>query len=534
MGPLDKHVSTRQHTPADTHTHTHTDRSKTMLSHVLRPAAKHTARAPRSALARTSTKARFSTDSGAGVSTPTVIKTLPSGMKLAIDPTPSYFSALGFYVTAGSRYENTYGLTGSSHILDKLSFKSTEKYSAKDMADSLNKLGGNYMCASSREAMLYQASVFNPDVEKMFELLAQTVTRPNLTDEEINEQLISAEYELNEIWLQSDLILPEIFQQVAYNKANLGCPLLCPLNDLSSINRDQLLKYRDIFYRPENLVLAFSGVDEKLADELVAKYLPDSTTSTAGSSKLIKEPALYTGGEFSLPIPEGIEYRGEEFHHIYVGFEGVDISSEDVYKLAVLQMLIGGGGSFSAGGPGKGMYSRAYTRVLNQYGFVESCKSFIHNFTDSGLFGLSLSCVPQADRVMAELVGYELNLLMSRDIGKGGISEHEVSRAKNQLKSSLMMNLESKMVQLEDMGRQVQIYGKRVDVLEMCDKINQVTRDDLIVMAEKIFTGSEPTIVVQGDREAFGDIRGMLGRYGLGQSAPAEKEKDQPKSRGWF
>lgn len=472
----------------------------------------------------------------ASVSTPTVIKTLGSGVQVAIDPTPSYFSALGVYVTAGSRYEGTYGLTGCSHILDKLSFKSTANHSAKAMADALNRLGGNYMCASSREAMLYQASVFNPDVENMFELLAQTVSEPRLSDEEISEQLISAEYELNEIWLQSDLILPELFQQVAYSNANLGCPLLCPQDKLSSLNRAQLLKYRDTFYRPENIVVAFSGVDEKTADQLVAKYLPYSGSS-ASPSQLIKEPARYTGGEFSLPVPEGIEYRGEEFHHIYVGFEGVDISSEDVYKLAVLQMLIGGGGSFSAGGPGKGMYSRAYTRVLNQYGFVESCKSFIHNFTDSGLFGLSLSCVPQADRVMAELIGYELNLLMSRDIGKGGISEHEVSRAKNQLKSSLMMNLESKMVQLEDMGRQVQIYGKRVDVLEMCAKINQVTRDDLIVMAEKIFTGSEPTIVVQGDREAFGDIRGMLARYGLGKTASASAEKKDnttSRSRGWF
>lgn len=466
------------------------------------------------------------------VSTPTIIKELPNGIKLAIDPTPSYFSALGFYVTAGSRYEKTYGLTGCSHILDKLSFKSTEKYSLDEMADSLNKLGGNYMCASSREAMIYQASVFNHDVEKMFELLAQTVTKPNLLDDEINEQLVSAEYELNEIWLQSDLILPEIFQQVAYDHSNLGCPLLCPTGSLGSINREKLLQYRDIFYKPENLVIAFSGVDEKMADELVGKYMPRNDIIKS-ESKLIREPALYTGGEFSLPIPKGLEYRGEEFHHIYVGFEGVDIQSEDVYKLAVLQMLIGGGGSFSAGGPGKGMYSRAYTRVLNQYGFVESCKSFIHNFTDSGLFGISLSCVPQADRVMSELVGYEFNLLMSRDIGKGGISENEVSRAKNQLKSSLMMNLESKMVQLEDMGRQVQIYGKRVDVLEMCNKIDQITRNDLIQIAEKIFTGSEPTIVVQGDREAFGDIRGMLSRYGLGKSTQGEGKKEDPK-RGWF
>lgn len=486
---------------------------------------------PRTSLNFINTSKKFYSSSKPN--TPTIIETLPNGIKLAIDPTPSYFSSLGFYISGGSRYEKTYGLTGCSHLLDKLSFKSTENFTAKEMSDSLNKLGGNYICASSREAMIYQASVFNNDVEKMFHLLSETVTKPILSNDEIMEQLINAEYELSEIWLQSDLILPELFQQVAYGHSNLGCPLLAPAAELENINRDKLLKYRNLFYNPENLVIAFSGVDETTVLKLVEKYLIDFKTKNLNNDKLIKESALYTGGEMSLPIPQGLEYRGEEFHNIYLGFEGVDIQSEDVYKLAVLQMLIGGGGSFSAGGPGKGMYSRAYTRVLNQYGFVESCKSFIHNYTDSGLFGISLACVPQADRVMAELIGYEFNLLMSRDVSKGGISEHEVSRAKNQLKSSLMMNLESKMVQLEDMGRQVQIYGKRIDVLEMCEKIEKISRNDLIKISENIFTNSDPTIVIQGDRESYGDIRGTLSKFGIGKSVITEEEK-KPKSRKWM
>lgn len=463
---------------------------------------------------------------------PVIIDTLSNGIKLAVDPTPSYFSAIGFYVNAGSRYEKTYDLTGCSHIMDKMSFKSTENFTLDEMNEQLNKLGGNYMCSSSRESMIYQASTFNDDVDKMFSILSETVTKPKILKSELDEQLLGTEYELNEIWNQSDLILPEIFQQVAYNNSNLGNPLLCPFDKLLKINRDSLIKYRKLFYNPENLVIAFSGVDYNKASKLIETYLSDFRSNNL--EKIIKEKALYTGGEFSLPIPEGLNYRGEEFHHIHVGFEGLSIESNDIYKLAVLQMLIGGGGSFSAGGPGKGMYSRAYTRVLNQYGFVENCKSFIHNFTDSGLFGISLACVPQANRVMAELVGYELNLLMSKDIGKGGISEQEVSRAKNQLKSSLMMNLESKMVQLEDMGRQVQIYGKRIDVLEMCEKINNVNRNDVINIAEKIFTSSEPTIVVQGDRESFGDIKGMLTKYGLGKKIDNSSKTETKKSSKWF
>ncbi|GMM30414.1 mitochondrial-processing protease subunit alpha [Martiniozyma asiatica (nom. inval.)] len=458
----------------------------------------------------------------------TVISRLSNGIKLAVDPTPSYFSAVGLYVGAGSRFESRYNLTGCSHLMDKLSFKSTEKFSSKEMSDSLNKLGGNFMCSSSRESMIYQASIFNNDVEKMFELLTQTVFKPNLTEDEVSQQILAAQYELDELWMQSDLILPELFQQTAYNSKNLGSPLLCPMDQLKNISLDKLQKYRDLFYRPDNLVVGFSGISIEKANELTEKYLGNLIAPKIDLP--IKDKAEYTGGEFSLPYPQGINHL-EEFHHIYVGFEGVPITSDDVYKLAILQMLIGSGGSFSAGGPGKGMYSRAYTRILNQYGFVESCKSFIHNYADSGLLGISLSCVPQADRVMGELVAYELNLLMSHDIGKGGISEQEVSRAKNQLKSSLMMNLESKMVQLEDMGRQVQTYGRKVDVLEMCKKIDEISRMDLIDTAQKIFTGSKPTVVIQGDRKAFGDVDAMFDRYGLGKK---DQTSQTSKSRTWW
>ncbi|ODV86970.1 hypothetical protein CANARDRAFT_27312 [[Candida] arabinofermentans NRRL YB-2248] len=460
----------------------------------------------------------------------TKIKTLPNGIKLVVDETPSYFSAIGMYVNAGSRFEDRYGLTGCSHLIDKMAFKSTENYTQAKMLENLNHLGGNFMCASSRESLIYQASVFNQDVDKMYQLLSETISKPLMLEDEINEQILNTNYELNEIWLQSDLILPELFQQVAYDSKNLGAPLLCPIEQLDQINKEKLMNYRKLFFKPENLVVALSGISADKAEDLTLKYFEDFKPQS--NETIIKDPALYTGGEYSLPFPEELKYLGQEFHQIHVGFEGIAIQDDDVYKLATLQMLIGGGGSFSAGGPGKGMYSRSYTRILNQYGFVESSKSFIHNFTDSGLFGLSLSCIPQANRVMGELIGYELSLLMDHDVGKGGLSENEVSRAKNQLKSSLMMNLESKMVQLEDMGRQVQIYGKRVDVLEMCQKIDRVTRMDLIEISKRIFTGSKPTIVIQGDRDSFGDVEETLSRFGLG--LPRKEAEEQPKKKGWF
>ncbi|GMF07395.1 unnamed protein product [Ambrosiozyma monospora] len=172
-------------------------------------------------------------------------KTLSNGTRLIVDETPSYFSAIGMYVDAGSRYESRYDLTGCSHIMDKMAFKSTESFSNSEMLKKLNHLGGNFMCSSSRETMIYQASVFNNDTETMFKLLSETVAKPKLAQEELDDVLNNTSYELNEIWLQSDLILPELFQQVAYNHTNLGNPLLCPADELGNITREKLLKQKN-------------------------------------------------------------------------------------------------------------------------------------------------------------------------------------------------------------------------------------------------------------------------------------------------
>lgn len=442
----------------------------------------------------------------------TVITTLPNGATLAVDETPSYFSSVGFYFKAGSRFESRYQLEGASHLLDKMSYKSTEKHTLGEMSAQLNTLGGNYMCSSSRECMIYQASVFNNDIDRMTDLVSESIFHPRLTPDEFHVQKQAMAYELNELWLQPNLILPELFQQTAYSAKNLGSPLICPPQKLPELSLDLLHQYRNLFYSPNNLVVAFSGVSAEKAQRLAEAALAGLSSRPLPQM----DPAVYTGGELAIPYPEGIDHL-EEFHNLTVGFEGIPITNDNVYKLAILQMLIGQGGSFSAGGPGKGMYSRSYTRILNQYGFVESCKSFIHNYQDSGLFGVSLACIPQGARVMAELVSYELNLLMSNDIGKGGISQQEFDRAKNQLKSSLYMNLESNLVRLEDLGRQIQIFGKKVDISEMCAKIDNVSRLELIETARTILTGSKPTVVIQGNRDAFGDVNGMLQRYGLGK-----------------
>jgi mitochondrial-processing peptidase subunit alpha len=193
---------------------------------------------------------------------------------VATEALPGHFSGIGVYIEAGSRFENAY-LQGAGHITDRLAFKSTTKQTSDQMLESMEMLGGNIQCASSREAIMYQAATFNSAVPDTVALLAETIRDPLMTPEEINQQLETADYEITEIWAKPELILPELVHVAAYQNNTLGNPLLCPKERLSSINRNVLESYRKNFYLPERIVVAFAGVEHSRAVELTQKWFGD-------------------------------------------------------------------------------------------------------------------------------------------------------------------------------------------------------------------------------------------------------------------
>ncbi|CAG7979356.1 unnamed protein product [Penicillium salamii] len=542
------------------------------------------------------------------------ITTLPNGVRVATESLPGPFAGVGVYVDAGSRYEDA-SLRGVSHIMDRLAFKSTKARSGDQMLEVLESLGGNIQCASSRESLMYQSASFNSAVPTTLGLLAETIRDPLITDEEVLQQLATAEYEIGEIWAKPELILPELVHMTAYADNTLGNPLLCPEERLGEINKAVVERYREVFFNPDRMVVAFAGVPHAEAVKLTEQYFgdmkardnskskgpvlsgsgiettlsdsqqaahegqvptvpsftPSSTiTSPAASqntqssllSKLpflknltsskhsaveplhpslvepsaldLRQPAHYTGGFIALPpIPPPASPMLPRLSHIHLAFEALPISSPDIYALATLQTLLGGGGSFSAGGPGKGMYSRLYTNVLNQHGWVESCIAFNHSYTDSGIFGITASCSPTRTTEMLEVMCRELQSL-TLDTGFSALQAQEVNRAKNQLRSSLLMNLESRMVELEDLGRQVQVHGRKVSVREMCEQIDALTVEDLRRVARQVFGGQvhnngqgtgKPTVVLQeGELEGYKlrsfpweEIQERIARWKLGR-----------------
>jgi len=434
---------------------------------------------------------------------------LDNGVKVITSPFPCHFAGVGAYLKAGSRFEPQ-ELSGLSHLTDRLAFKATKSYSQEDMEQKLLSLGGNYQCESSRETLIYQASTFHRDIDAMAGLIASTITEPLLLPEEIGEQVDAAVYELDEIKQAPDMYLPELAHQTAFSN-RLGNPLMAPEERLPLITPGSVWQYRHMMVRPEHLALSVVGMPHEQAMELADRHFGSFKPSTANVVPLDLGRSEYTGGERCVPLPPPIGGL-PEFYHCHVYFRGVGVNDDDVYAVATLQTLLGGGGSFSAGGPGKGMYSRLYTQVLNQYGYIESCLGMNHAYSDDGLFGIACSAIPAAARYIPYIIASQLVLLFTPN----AIAKDEVERAKNQLRSQLLMNLESRMVEMEDAGRQVEMNGKKLSVDTMVARIEALTVRDLQRVARKVLTGSEPTVVMMGERESFGDVTKVLKEFGLG------------------
>merc|ERR1712141_749270 len=272
------------------------------------------------------------------------------------------------------------------------------------------------------------------------------------------------------------------------------------------------------------MVVAGVGVEHEELVDITKKYFvemePVWTKSEKATSNCVdKSVAQYTGGiittekdlsSASLGLAEGQMFP--ELAHLVIGLEGVSHQDDDFIPYCVLNMLMGGGGSFSAGGPGKGMYTRLYTNVLNRYHWMYSATAFNHAYMDSGIFCINSSAHPSQLAALAQVIVHELAILAS-----GEIDDTEFNRAKTQLKSMLLMNLESRPVIFEDIARQVLSQGHREDPETYIQKINQVTVKDIQRIAGKMLM-SKPAVAAIGnldDLPEFHDIElGLLDKNG--------------------
>ncbi|RCV29202.1 hypothetical protein SEVIR_5G471500v4 [Setaria viridis] len=414
---------------------------------------------------------------------PTRVTTLPSGIRVATEDVPGPSACIGFFVNSGSVYESG-ETTGVSYMLEKMAFKGTNHRRHRNLVHELELAGGNVGASYSREQMVYSYDTLKGYMPEAIEILIDCMRNPLFLQEEVERQLVLAREEVQDLHKNPEKFLHEQLNLVGFSGA-LANPLIPPEDALSRINDKIIQKFYHENYTADRVVLAASGVDH----EQLLNYAEFLLRDWHKGSPVEKPKSTYVGGDS--------RYRADsDMTHVALAFEvpGGWLQERDATIMTIIQTLMGGGGSFSSGGPGKGMHSRLYLRVLNKYHAVQSFSAFSNVYDNTGLFGIYLT-------TSSDFVAKAVDVAISELIAvatPGEVTEVELQRAKNSTISSVLMNLESRVIVAEDIGRQLLTYGCRKPIDYFLQCMEEITLDDITTFARKMLS-SQPTTVSWGD-----------------------------------
>ena len=218
---------------------------------------------------------------------------------------------------------------------------------------------------------------------------------------QVDEVRKSILFELEDLNTRPDLepLLTEMLHEAAFSGSPMANPKLCPPENIEKIGRDDLFSFMRTLYLPSRTVLACIGTDHNefvdMTKEHFANVTPvwqqQSVPVPASEPKSIDtRQTVWTGGSKVVEkdlsdLNQGSNNQLPELTHLVVGLESpAYVNEKDFVTSCVLNTLMGGGGSFSAGGPGKGMYSRLYLNVLNRYHYMFSATAYNQSYNDSG------------------------------------------------------------------------------------------------------------------------------------------------------
>ena len=429
----------------------------------------------------------------------TIVTTLSNGAKIASEDTGGASLAVGMYIAAGSKNENPY-TTGAAHLLERMAFKATRNRTAFRVTREAEVIGANLLASASREQMAYTVDCLKTNLPEAVELLADTVMNPRLADHEVADVASALKAEMTDLANNPANLMMEAVHAVAFD-GGLGQPLVASAGALSRMDGDALAHFVQQSYVAPRVVLAASGcAHEDLVS--VAEPLLAQLPAGAASAGAPDAPSRYVGGDYRVASDSPVT-------NVVLAFEfaGGWRDTKASTAMTVLNTLMGGGGSFSAGGPGKGMYSRLYTRVLNKHAWAQNCTAFHSVFDDVGVVGIS--GVADGDRAsdMVAVMAQEFAAVAS-----GAVTEEELARAKAATVSSILMNLESKAIVAEDIGRQILTYGERKAPSEFIAQVNALTVADVAAVAKKC-VASKPTLVMVGDLSAAPRYEALAGMF---------------------
>ncbi|GMA61511.1 hypothetical protein GCM10025859_19510 [Alicyclobacillus fastidiosus] len=216
---------------------------------------------------------------------------LPNGIRVVGEEIPTLRSvSIGVWVKTGSRYE-TEQENGVSHFLEHMFFKGTDRYSAKELAQVFDELGGQVNAFTSKEYTCYYSRVLDEHFTIALDTLANMLLSSTFAEEELEKEKRVVIEEIHMYEDTPDELVMDLLAEGTYRGHPLGYTILGTESNLESFSSADLRKYVSEQYNPHNIVIAVAGhIDEETAVREVERLFGGMSGSVAGSNRSIQAP----------------------------------------------------------------------------------------------------------------------------------------------------------------------------------------------------------------------------------------------------
>lgn len=408
-------------------------------------------------------------------------RVLQNGLRVLTIPMPSFESATAMIlVGAGSRYETEHN-SGISHFLEHMAFKGTVKRpSAMDISSLIDGIGGEFNAFTGKETTGYYIKSAADKIEICLDVLSDMLQNSVLKSEEIEKEKGVIIEEINLYEDTPPRKIGEVYESLLFGDTPMGWDIGGRKEIIKVIERSDFIDYMDSLYSADNMsVILAGGIDTSKTANLIDKYFCQMKSFKTKSSIAVVE---------KQNKPEVlVRKKTTEQVHIALGVRTVSINSDERFSLSVLSSILGGG-----------MSSRLFHEVREKRGLAYYVRSSSDHYTDCGTLVSTAGVDPKRVDDAISVIVSEYDKIRSK---KNGITEKEISKAKEYIKGHTVLELEDSRAVAGFYGTQEMLEDGIDDPAQYLKKIDGISIHDVLAVAEKYLINSTLNLAVIGNFE---------------------------------
>jgi predicted Zn-dependent peptidase len=424
---------------------------------------------------------------------PHELTTLPSGERVISERVASVRSvSLGLWIGAGSRDEPQ-TKAGISHFIEHLLFKGSSRYTAQEIAEIFDAMGGELNAATSRETTVVYTRIPDGHLERALDVMTDMVFSPSFDDVDSEREVVLEEIAMVEDNPQD--LVHDLASEAVFGGHPLGRPVIGTAGVISSVSKRSLRSYHQSAYERRNVVLAAAG---NVAHDRLVALLAERRGGKVEAQRPARKPLS------RVPTP-GVRFQRKdtEQYHVCLAGPGVSRSDPRRYAASLLDAIVGGSAS-----------SRLFQEIREKRGMAYAVYTYASQYVDGGQVGLYVGTREENLLECLEVAAAEL-----RDVAAGNVRPDELERAKENLKGRLLLSLESTSSRMTRLGKGLVTGVELVPVDETIRRIEAVTADDVAELAQQVLAPEGLSAACIGPSEKR--FRAAIGRVNPGLPAKA-------------